>query len=288
MPSQIAATRFPVRFPLLTAALLMAVVACRAAPAGEVPVAPPATSPSAAAPAATPSAKPLPAAVAEGKPYAAVRQALLADGWLPLRNPECWSNIGGDAPVCNQLPEVESCSSDGYCNMDFADGARRLEVTTYGPYERWNTPGQESALQVKSFEVQPLSADVPPACPSNDFDAFLKVFASDDAVRTAFTAPLVKVAEIEDRGDDGYFPRMTYQTATTYRGFNVVYAGDAFHFVDGNGRRDPKPLALKIDAPSPDRREVSYLYGMSEGNSYRFDLLDGCWRLTEDPRPPTP
>jgi hypothetical protein len=283
MPSRASA-----RIHVLSAALLLAVVACRAAPtpapAGEAPAAAPVAS--AAAP--TPSARPLPAAVAEGKPYAGVRAALLADGWLPLRDPGCWSNIGGDAPVCNQLPEVESCSSDGYCNMDFADGARRLELTTYGPYGRWNVPGQESALQVKSFEVLPLPAGVPPACPSTDFDAFLKVFASDDAVRTAFTAPLVKVAEIEDRGDDGYFPRMTYQTATTYRGFNVVYAGDAFHFVDGNGRRDPKPLALKIDAPSPDRREVSYLYGMSEGNSYRFDLLDGCWRLTEDPRPPTP
>ncbi|MGN6153727.1 MAG: hypothetical protein ACTHOH_17240 [Lysobacteraceae bacterium] len=251
---------------------------------------PPSTTTPPPAAAGTPApAKALPSAVAEGKPYATVRQALLADGWLPLRDPECWSNIGGDAPVCNQLPEVESCSSDGYCNMDFADGARRLEVTTYGPYDRWNTPGQESALQVKSFELLPLpGADAAARCPSGDFDAFLKAFASDDGARLAFTAPLVKVAEIEDRGDEGYFPRMTYQTASAYRGFNVAYAGDAFHFVDGNGRRDPNPLSLKIGAPSPDRREVSYLYGMSEGNSYRFDLRDGCWRLTEDPRPPTP
>ncbi|MGN6153725.1 MAG: hypothetical protein ACTHOH_17230 [Lysobacteraceae bacterium] len=298
MPSPIAA-RFPAGFPLLSTALLLMLAACRAtpapAPAGEAPAASPAApSPAAAttaaavsAPAPAPSAKPLPGAVAEGRPYAGVRAALLADGWLPLRDPECRSNIGGDADVCDELPEVESCSSDGYCNMAFADGARRLAITTYGPYDRWNAPGQDSALQVKSFEVKPLPADVPPACPSTNFDAFLKVFASDDAVRTAFTAPLVKVAELHSDAE-GDHERMVYVARDKYAGFNVGFSDGAFHFVDSTGQSDPKPLQLKITRESDDARFVSYDYNVSEGNSYRFRLADNCWLLTQDPEMPSP
>ena len=295
MPSSLA-TRFPARFPLLCAALLVAVAACREtpapAPAGEAPTTPaaapsPAAAPAAGAAAPTPSARPLPAAVAEGKPYAGVREALLADGWLPLRDPDCRSNIGGDADVCDELPEVESCSGDGHCNMAFADGARRLAITTYGPYDRWNAPGQESALQVKSFELQPLPADVPPACPSTDFDAFLKVFASDDAVRTAFTAPLVKVAELQSDAE-GDHERMVYVARDKYAGFNVGFSDGAFHFVDSTGQADRKPLQLKIARESDDARFVRYDYNVSEGNSYRFRLVDNCWSLTQDPDMPSP
>jgi hypothetical protein len=296
MPSTIAARR-PAGCLLLSTALLMTLAACRAtpapAPAGEAPAKPPAappaaTTPAASAPAPTPSARPLPAAVAEGKPYAGVRAALLADGWLPLRDPDCRSNIGGDADVCDALPEVERCSGDGHCNMAFADGTRRLAITTYGPYDRWNTPGQESALQVTSVELQPAPpAEVPPACPSTNFDAFLKVFASDDAVRTAFTAPLVKVAELHS-DDQGDHERMVYVARDKYAGFNVGFSDGAFHFVDSTGQVDRKPLQLKIARESDDARFVRYDYNVSEGNSYRFRLVDNCWSLTQDPEMPSP
>ncbi|MGO7888913.1 hypothetical protein ACC740_39235, partial [Rhizobium ruizarguesonis] len=76
-----------------------------------------------------------------------LRKQLLGAGWLPLRDPMCRENVGGTAEVCFVLPEVESCSGDGYCKMHYANAAenRRISVTTYGPYGKWNVPGEESA-----------------------------------------------------------------------------------------------------------------------------------------------
>ncbi len=114
----------------------------------------------------------------------------------------------------------------------------------------------------------------------------LKAFASDDRVERAFTAPVVSVAEVEDRGDAGYFSRKVYIAGSAYRDFNVLYSRDAFHFANAAGKADADPLALEIVSPSPDIREVHYRYGSSEGNSYRFQVRDGCWYLTEDPEAP--
>ena len=281
---------------LLSAGLLL--VGCKpAAQAGDA--APGAAAAPAAATAAPAAAVPATAAVtptasieagfSEGMPYATLRKHLTEAGWLPLRDPECWNNAGDGSKVCGMLPEVESCSGDGYCNMYFASTAtgQRIGVTTYGPYERWNQPGQESSLAVKSWEVTPIAAATAATCPSQDFDAFLKAFASDAATERAFTAPLVKVAELGGR-EDGTDPVPVYEEGRRYEDFNVVYAGNAFHYVDSEGAQDKSPLKLEIKAQGDDVRQVSYLYGMSEGNSYTFERRNGCWLLTQDPEPPSP
>lgn len=76
--------------------------------------------------------------LSQGMAYQALREKLLAAGWLPLRDPQCWDNIGGEAAVCNQLPETESCSVDGRCIMHFASRQDRAKVRvgTEGPYEK--------------------------------------------------------------------------------------------------------------------------------------------------------
>ena len=278
-----------IRLPMVVV-LAFSFAACKAS----APAASAMPEPAQAQPAAAPAAK-SPSAVASGLPklsvgmaYGDLRRTLLAEGWLPLRDPECWDNVGGAAKVCNLLPETESCSGDGYCRAHFAKAPDSvLSLTAYGPYSAWDKTGADSTFQVKSFESSRIGKPTA-ECPSQDFDEFLRRFASDSRVQRAYTAPLVKVAEIEDRGDRGYFSRMVYEKAEKYRGFNVAYADNAFHFIDGRDKRDPNPLSLKIDAPTVDRRDVSYLYGMSEGNSYRFDKQDACWVLTEDPRPPAP
>lgn len=238
--------------------------------------------------AVTPTAS-IEAGFSEGMPYATVRKRLTDAGWLPLRDPECWRNAGQGSTVCGLLPEVESCSGDGYCNMHFAnaDTGQRIALTTYGPYERWNQSGQESALAVKSWEVAPLAAATAASCPSQDFDAFLKAFASDAKTERAFTAPLVKVAELGG-GEDGTDTVLVYEDGARYEDFNVAYAGDAFHYVDADGVQDKSPLKLEVKAQGRDVRAVSYQYGMSEGNSYTFERRNGCWVLTQDPEPPSP
>lgn len=274
-------------------ALLLA--ACKPdAPATDA--AAPATAPDAApavqTPAAEPAAPPAPAvdaAFAKGMPYADLRRRLLDAGWLPLRDPACRENVGGEARVCGDLPETESCSGDGHCVMHFANAseAQRIRVTAYGPHDRWNTPGEQAAFAVQSWERSPVAAAAAPACPAQDFDAFLQRFAADEAIERAFTAPLVRVAELGG-GEDGDDTVMVYVAGAQYAGFNVVRGGDGYHFVDAEGARDAAPLPLQVSAAGENVRDVRYLYGMSEGNSYRFEARDGCWFLTEDPEPPSP
>jgi len=226
-----------------------------------------------------------------GMPYATLRGQLMDAGWLPLRDPMCRENVGGEARVCGELPEVESCSGDGHCVMHFANAAEgeRLRATAYGPFERWNVPGEEAAFAVESWQVSAVAAksagDAAIACPSRDFDAFLEAFSADQRIERAFTAPLVKVAELADGGDGAVF---VYATAAVYDGFNVAFIDGTFHFVDSKGVEDASTLDLKVEPQGASVRNVHYLYGMSEGNSYRFEQRSDCWYLVEDPEPPSP
>lgn len=287
---------------LLSVVSVFTLSACRQeAPAGEPPasgqpaVATPAPdavpAPDAGSVVHTPAAEAAPAVLSSlsvGMAYADLRQALLADGWLPLRDPECPENVGGPAMVCSLLPETESCSGDGYCRMHFGKAPNlTLAVTAYGSYSAWDQPGPDSAFQVKSFDASSIETAAA-QCPSQDFDGFLRDFATDPAVQRSFTAPLVRVAELEDRGDEGYSTRMVYQTADTYRDFNLKFASGDFHFVDSIGQMDPKPLRFQVKTEADGSRLLSYSYNLSEGNSYRFRKAGDCWSLSEDPEPPSP
>lgn len=276
--------------------LILLAVACKpTAPAAETAAAAP---PAAAEPATPPVEAAAPAvesAFTVDMPYADLRKRLTDVGWLPLRDPMCRENVGGEARVCGELPEVESCSGDGHCLMYFADAdqGKRMRVTAYGPAERWNVPGEEAAFAVKSWDVSALDPaaksieGAAPACPSRDFDVFLKAFASDPRIERAFTAPVVKVGELYS-DDNGDHSRMVYIAGAAYDDFNVNYAQDAFHFVDSVQSIDGKPLHLDIESKDANQRSVRYMYGVSEGNSYTFKLSSDCWYLTEDPEAPSP
>jgi hypothetical protein len=238
--------------------------------------------------------------VLEGKlkkqmPYARLREIVLAEGWAPVVDPACKENVGGQALICDQLPELESCSGDGYCLMWFAHSAARnkLRVGTYGDYARWNIPGQESALAVRFWEskddgaLAALKMGNAAACPSRSFDAFLKAYASDPGVRDVFTSPSVKVMELVSEGDSMQ-TRLVDVRKSDYRGFNLAYERGEFHVIDGAGEVDPAASKVDVKPEAGGNYFVSYRYGMSEGNSYRFRGLNGCWYLAEDPEPPSP
>lgn len=96
-----------------------------------------------------------------GPAYAAFRKVALAEGWTPVNQPDCVMNVYGgegapsDKPnICEALPELESCTSNGLCLMSFQhkSSGKSLNVTTYGDYTRWNTPGEEDALYVQGGE----------------------------------------------------------------------------------------------------------------------------------------
>ncbi|SDZ11220.1 hypothetical protein SAMN04487939_11668 [Lysobacter sp. yr284] len=294
------------RYPIYTAlSLALLLAACKpAASAADATPAPapapavakaPATAP---APAAAAPAAPAPAAtVAEPEiaksfskdiTYSDLRKRLLGAGWLPLRDPDCRSNVGGEARVCTYLPEVEGCSSDGYCKMWFANRelGLRVRVGTYGPNDRGNTLGNGTATAVRYWEFVGVDAPAAAACPAGDFDQFLTRFAADPALAREFTAPLVKVVELRS-DEDGDVPQPVYVLGSAYRGFDVRYRNGAYHFVH-EGESDKQPLKLSVSRQGANARLVSYRLNMSEGNSYRFEDKGGCWRLTEDPEPPSP
>ncbi|WP_159566712.1 hypothetical protein [Budvicia diplopodorum] len=235
------------------------------------------------------NASPIEQSFKKEMPYADVRQSLLKADWLPLRDPQCWDNVGGTADVCNQLPEVESCSGDGHCVMHFANKNQQLEIriSTYGPYKSWNIEKEKASLTVKFWEILPIKQPVAQSCPSPDFDSFIQRFASDKHLQQGFTDTLVKVAQLES-DDNGDRTQFAYTLATNYDGFNIRYQNGVFHFVDYNGRVDPDDLKPEIVTVGQHARLISYQYGMSEGNSYLFEEKNGCWYLTEEPESPAP
>ena len=85
--------------------------------------------------------------------YADLRRQVVTDGWQPLPDPQCKANVGGDAAICDQIPELESCSGDGYCVMHFARNAEKLIVYAYGMTEDWRVEGEQSRLRVTEWEL---------------------------------------------------------------------------------------------------------------------------------------
>lgn len=222
--------------------------------------------------------------------YVNLRNAALAEGWLPLMDPLCKENVGGEAAICDQLAELESCSSDGRCLMRFAHGPDQsvLRVDTYGDYTKWSLSGESAALNVRGWEFSPAEGTAVAAqCPSQDFADFLVAFAGNDSVQKTFTLPLVKVMQYRDVGED-YETYPSYMSAADYSGFRIDHGADGFHIVDGTGKTDPQPTPLEIKPEADGSYYVSYRYGMSEGNSYRFQHQRGCWYLAEDPDAPSP
>ncbi len=211
-------------------------------------------------------------------PYAELRKIAIADGWLPLVEPNCKQNVGGEALICGQQPEVESCSGDGHCNMQFAHGVSQtmLRVGTYSDITKF---WEFSSALTNEESI---------SCPSQNFEEFLKKFASDKAIQAAFTLPLIKVEELVDDNDKGFSSRSIYFNKLNYQNFDLAYQEDGFHILDSEGKADAKVTPIETKSEAADTYYVKYQYGMSEGNSYRFKNQNGCWYLAEDPEPPSP
>jgi hypothetical protein len=128
------------------------------------------TAPAAAAPTPEASASDPLSFLKKGMAYANVREALLAQGWKPLPDPECRANvIGGDyetscarhpewCQICSELPELSACSNDPYCLMRFRQSNQILEIATYGDISDWKTRGKNPTVGVTHWEILPQSS----------------------------------------------------------------------------------------------------------------------------------
>lgn len=276
---------------IIALALIALVSACDAAPSTDTQIR--AITPAgnrSTQPQASTAVRALEGVLKKDMAYADLRNAALAQGWLPLVDPLCKENVGGEAAICNQLAELESCSGDGRCLMRFAHGSDQsvLRVDAYGDYTKWSLSGESAVLNVRGWEFSPAEgAAAVIQCPSQNFSEFLNAFAGADSVQKTFTLPLVKVMQYRDVGED-YETYPTYMSAADYSGFRIDRGTDGFHIVDSTGKADPKPTPLEIKPEAEGSYYVSYRYGMSEGNSYRFQHQRDCWYLAEDPDAPSP
>lgn len=121
------------------------------------------------------------------------------------------------------------------------------------------------------------------ACPAQDFEGFLKAYASDPLIRERFTAPVLKVADISEDGEGGYALVTRLVAAEDYDGFLLSYRNAKFGFIgDEEAEADDPRLPLIITLEPNGAYFVTFPDNV-EAISYRFERHGDCWRLTEDP-----
>lgn len=213
-------------------------------------------------------------------PYADLRKIVLAEGWLPLKTEDCKENVGGEALICDQQPETESCSGDGHCNMLFAHGATqvKLRVGTY-----------DDSVKFFEFSTQAGSAVSPStACSQQDYQPFFNSYVHSESVRISHTADAVVVRNYIDG----------LPIKVKFDGFKIGLLDNTWVYQDGNVvSKKHERIDLKIHnsanafrvefqkaefAPVGDDEALIRTYG-SPG-AYLFELKDGCWQLTTEYR----
>ncbi len=228
-------------------------------------------------------------APAPGTPYAKLRTRLVLDGWLPLQNPRCAAEAGSSA-MCNRWLELQTCTADGQCTLAWVDasGQQLMQVHVTGMPGKGDSGDPTSSVTLVRSEQAPVAANATSAarCPSTRFEQFLPAFASQDSVRHAFTAPVVRSSVLVSDADGDRIAAV-FVRGDSPEVFNVTYSGGAFHHVGVNGV-DPDALTLDVKAEGNDTRDVTYLYGSSEGRGFRFTRQKSCWYLTGNSQPTGP
>lgn len=116
----------------------------------------------------------LEAVLKAGMAYADFRKQALAQGWTPVQDDQCASNVAGRnhqtvcsqnpnlaaCKVCNQMTELSTCSGDGHCLVRFRHetSGESLDATGYGMIEDWSVSGEDSRLQLSKWSFARDSA----------------------------------------------------------------------------------------------------------------------------------
>ena len=104
----------------------------------------------------------------KGMAYGDFRKLVLDRGWEPVVNPQCNANTAGtdaetfcaknpqltSCKICDELPELDSCSSDAHCLVRFRypAGKATLEAVGYGEMQYWSETGEDAGLRISSWE----------------------------------------------------------------------------------------------------------------------------------------
>lgn len=222
-----------------------------------------------------------------GMTYADLRKIVLADGWLPLVTPECKENVGGEARICDQQPELESCSGDGHCNMQFSHDVSqaKLRVGTYdGLVKFFEFSELSNSEQAEAPGSQPwpdtLTAD---ACTQKGYWSFFESFVKSEEIQKSHTSKNVEIRSYTDNKP----------IAAKYEQFKIGLEDNSWiHLVRQESDSNYAQLDLKekivgntfrVDfqrAEFGTDEELIKTYG--DPGAYLFEIQDGCWRLTKE------
>lgn len=228
----------------------------------------------------------------KGMPYIELRKTVLAQGWLPLVTPECKENVGGEATICDQQPEVESCSGDGHCNMQFAhgDSQTKLRVGTYADntkfWEFSDLENSDSAIineaNAPMSGADSLAAD---ACTQKGYWSFFESFVKSEVIRKSHTSPKVEIRSYSGKT----------KIEGKYEKFKIGLFDNTWIYIDPAKKTDTvQRLELK-DEVSGNTFRVNYqkaefgpdevlLKTIGKPGAYVFELQNACWRLTQELR----
>jgi hypothetical protein len=225
----------------------------------------------------------------KGMSYGELRKFALSNGWEPIVDPDCKTNVGGPATICETQPETSACSGQGHCIFQlqhrFKDVAVKI-ITYNGRIRSAEFTRKRSEAQVSETSAR---------CPSQNFTRFLAAYSSDKTIRDQFTLPEIQVEQLVD-DEQGFRTKTVTIPKAQYRDYTLAYRNGLFYNMLGGGsgirltvspETKPKSGRLNIIKQGEDYF-VKSLIGVSEGNSWLFKRTNGCWSLAADPEAPSP
>ncbi len=228
-----------------------------------------------------------------GMSYPELREFAVNRGWDAIVEPDCKTNVGGPATICETRPETSSCSGDGYCIFQFQHRVKdvAMKVITYNDRIRSADFTRKRSDNQNGSQNSNASA----RCPSQNFTQFLAAYSSDGTVRNQFTLSEIQVEQLVN-DDQGFRTKTVSIPKAQYRDFTLAYRNGVFYNMLGGGSgirltvsTDSKPKSGRLNiVQQGENYFVKSLIGVSEGNSWLFKRTNGCWSLAADPEAPSP
>ncbi|WP_144436636.1 hypothetical protein [Lysobacter antibioticus] len=104
----------------------------------------------------------------ESLSYLEARALLLEEGWSPVVSKTCNEDVVGSyelqcvakkisswCHLCAELPELQTCTSNGLCAMQFSlpGTAKKISIATYGDIETWRASPEKTDLMIQGAKL---------------------------------------------------------------------------------------------------------------------------------------
>ena len=129
--------------------------------------------------------------------------------------------------------------------------------------------GQSFALDAPEQHVSQETVKNRPACPSQDFPEFLKVFSENVDIQKAFTKYPLKKQQLDLDADPEPEPVLR----------NLQRGQISFPVIPGESERKLKSLTLRIEKVEPKKAKLSLVKADTDWHVLYFFSKNACWNL---------